>query len=92
MDNYNSDISQIHNDGNAFASQRFTDIKPLPESQTGIFTLYRSNHMGKWVVLKALNTEYRNDPFYEAILQKECKEWVGLRNSGNDKKKNFVKI
>lgn len=92
MDNYNSDISQIHNDGNAFASQRFTDIKPLYESQTGIFTLYRSNRMGKWVVLKALNTEYRNDPFYEAILQKEFQVGYELRHSGIVETIDFVKL
>lgn len=92
MDNYNSDISQIYNDGNAFASQRFTDIKPLPESQTGIFTLYRSNRMGKWVVLKALNTEYRNDPFYEAILQKEFQVGYELRHSGIVETIDFVKL
>lgn len=92
MDNYNSDISQIHNDGNAFASQRFTDIKPLLESQTGIFTLYRSNRMGKWVVLKALNTEYRNDPFYEAILQKEFQVGYELRHSGIVETIDFVKL
>ena len=92
MDNYNSDISQIHNDGNAFASQRFTDINPLHESQTGIFTLYRSNRMGKWVVLKALNTEYRNDPFYEAILQKEFQVGYELRHSGIVETIDFVKL
>lgn len=92
MEIYRSDISQIHNDGNAFAMQRFTDIKPLPESQTGIFTLYRSNRMGKWVVLKALNTEYRNDPFYEAILQKEFQVGYELRHSGIVETIDFVKL
>ena len=92
MDNYNSDISQIHNDGNAFASQRFTDIKPLQESSVGVFALYRSNRMGKWVVLKSLKPEYRNDPFYEAILQKEFQVGYELRHSGIVETIDFVKL
>lgn len=93
MESYNSDISQIHNDGNVYASQRYTAIKPLNESSaTGIFSLYRSNRMGKWVVLKALNSEYRNDPFYEAILQKEFQVGYELRHSGIVETIDFVKL
>lgn len=32
MESYHSDISKIHSAGNAFAMQRYSDIKPLPES------------------------------------------------------------
>lgn len=92
MDNYNSDISQIHDDGNAFASQRYTDIKPLYESSAGLFVLYRSNRMGKWVVLKSLKPEYRNDPFYEAILQKEFQMGYGLRHKGIVETIDFIML
>lgn len=92
MDNYNSDISQIHDDGNAFASQRYTDIKPLYESSAGLFDLYRSNRMGKWVVLKSLKPEYRNDPFYEAILLKEFQMGYGLRHKGIVETIDFIML
>lgn len=92
MDNYNSDISQIHDDGNAFASQRYTDIKPLYASSAGLFDLYRSNRMGKWVVLKSLKPEYRNDPFYEAILLKEFQMGYGLRHKGIVETIDFIML
>ncbi len=48
--------------------------------------------MGKWVVLKALNTEYRNAPFYEAILQKEFQVGYELKHSGIVETIDFVKL
>lgn len=81
MDEYDSDISIIDNNGNTFATQRYSDIKPLRTHNSGAFELYRSNLMGKWIVLKALKPEFRNDPFYEAILQKEFNIGYRLKNT-----------
>lgn len=73
MENFESDISQIidKSENNSFIAQSYTDIKPLHRSERGAFELYRVNHFGKWIVLKALKEEYRNDQFFETILQKE---------------------
>lgn len=92
MDSYDSDISQIQNDGSVLASQRYTDIKPLHESSAGMFLLLRSSHLGKWVVLKALKPEYRNDPFCEAILHKEFRIGYGLRHRGVVETVDFVNL
>lgn len=73
MENFESDISQIidRSENNTFIAQSYTDIKPLHRSSKGAFELFRANHFGKWVVLKALKDDYRSDPFFETILQKE---------------------
>lgn len=72
MEEFDSDISQItRGEKPLFMSRSYTDIKPLHRSEKGAFVLYRANYFGKWVVLKALKEEYRNDPFFETILQKE---------------------
>lgn len=73
MENFESDISQIidRSENNTYIAQSYTDIKPLHRSSKGAFELFRANHFGKWVVLKALKDDYRNDPFFETILQKE---------------------
>ena len=42
MESYHSDISKIHSAGNAFAMQRYSDIKPLYEHSAGVFALHRS--------------------------------------------------
>lgn len=82
MESYDSDISQITLGGETLGLQRYTVVKLLHESASGAFMLYRSNRMGKWVVLKALKPEYRGDPFYETILQKEFQLGYNLRHSG----------
>lgn len=71
MDKFNSDISKITREGNELVTQHYSDITPLHESGNGAFCLFRASRFGKRLVLKALKPQFRGDPFYEAILQKE---------------------
>lgn len=80
MDSFSSDISKIHPNGESFTNQRYSDLKPLHESRKGAFVLFRSSRFGRWVVLKTLKEEFRGDPFYESILQKEFQIGNELRN------------
>lgn len=82
MDNFSSDISKILPNGDSFANQCYSDLKPLHESRKGAFVLFRSSRFGRWVVLKTLKEEFRGDPFYELILQKEFQIGNELRNPG----------
>lgn len=81
MNEYDSDISEISRGTKSdFISQKFTEIKFLHASKQGAFCLYRANHFSKWVVLKALKEDYREDPFYESILKKEFQIGHSLRH------------
>jgi len=71
VDKFNSDISKITREGNELVTQHYSDITPLHESGNGAFCLFRASRFGKRLVLKALKPQFRGDPFYEAILQKE---------------------
>ena len=82
MDSFSSDISKVFPNGDSFANQSYSDLKPLHESRKGAFVLFRSSRFGRWVVLKSLKEEYRGDPFYESILQKEFQIGNELRNPG----------
>lgn len=92
MEDFNSDISFIEQGKAEFASLRYNEIKPMHTSASGAFRLFRANHFGKWVVLKALKEEYRNDPFYETILQKEFSIGSPLKHNGVISTIDFVNL
>lgn len=94
MENFESDISQIidRSENNSFIAQSYTDIKPLHRSSKGAFELFRANHFGKWVVLKALKDEYRNDPLFETILQKEFRLGHQISHKGIVETIDFINL
>ncbi|MDE6289973.1 MAG: protein kinase [Muribaculaceae bacterium] len=50
---------------------RWSELTLLPEWEEDIYDVYTVRKHGKWVMLKALKEQYRNDPKYRAIIEKE---------------------
>lgn len=93
MEEFDSDISLItRGEQPSFMSQSYSDIKTLHTSGKGAFQLFRANHYGKWVILKSLKPEYRNDPFFETILQKEFQVGYSLKYNGVVTTLDFINL
>ena len=50
---------------------RWSDLTLLPEWEEDIYDVYTVRKHGKWIMLKALKEQYRDDPEYRAIIEKE---------------------
>lgn len=50
---------------------RWSELTLLPEWEEELYDVYTVKKHGKWIMLKALKKEFRGDPKYEAILEKE---------------------
>lgn len=50
---------------------RWTEIELLPEWDEEYYDVYTAKKFGKWVMLKTLKEQYRNDPRFEAMIEKE---------------------
>lgn len=52
-------------------SQRWTEIELLPAWEEKYYNVYTAKKLGKWVMLKTLKPEYRDDPAMQEMLNKE---------------------
>ena len=52
-------------------SGRWSELTLLPEWEEDIYDVYTVKKYGKWIMLKALKKEYRDDLKYQAIIEKE---------------------
>lgn len=50
---------------------RWSELTLLPEWEEDIYDVYTVKKHGKWIMLKALKEQYRDDPKYRAIIEKE---------------------
>lgn len=50
---------------------RWSDLTLLPEWEEEIYDVYTVRKHGKWIMLKTLKKEYRDNPRFEEILEKE---------------------
>ena len=50
---------------------RWSELTLLPEWEEDIYDVYTVRKHGKWVMLKALKEQYRDDPKYRDIIEKE---------------------
>lgn len=50
---------------------RWTEIEHLPEWDEEFYDIYTAKKFGKWVMIKTLKPEYRDDPHYQAMIEKE---------------------
>ncbi|MDE6341867.1 MAG: hypothetical protein K2K93_06080 [Muribaculaceae bacterium] len=50
---------------------RWSELTLLPEWEEELYDVYTVKKHGKWVMLKALKEEFRGNPRFEAILEKE---------------------
>lgn len=50
---------------------RWTEIEHLPEWDEEFYDVYTAKKLGKWVMLKTLKPEYRDNPEMQAMLERE---------------------
>lgn len=53
------------------AAEKWTEIEHLPEWDEEFYDVYTAKKYGKWLMLKTLKEEYRDDPKYRAMIEKE---------------------
>lgn len=52
-------------------SERWTEIEHLPEWDEKFYDVYTARKLGKWVMLKTLKKEYKDDPRFRSMIEKE---------------------
>ncbi|MDE7387630.1 MAG: protein kinase [Muribaculaceae bacterium] len=52
-------------------SGKWTEITFLPEWDEPFYDVYTAKKFGKWLMLKTLKKEYKSDPEYQAMLERE---------------------
>lgn len=52
-------------------SGKWTEIEHLPEWDEKFYHVYTAKKFGKWVMMKTLRPEFRNDPDMQAMIEKE---------------------
>lgn len=50
---------------------KWTELELLPEWSEDFYDVYTGKKFGKWVMLKTLKPEYRGNPEYQALLNRE---------------------
>lgn len=50
---------------------RWSDLTLLPEWEEELYDVYTVRKYGKWIMIKALKKQFRDDPDYRKILEKE---------------------
>ncbi len=53
------------------AQEKWTDIELLPEWDEQFYDVYTAKKHGKWVMLKTLKPDYKDDPRFRAMIEKE---------------------
>lgn len=53
------------------AKEKWTEIELLPQWDEAYYDVYTARKHGKWVMLKTLKEQYKDDPRMQAILEKE---------------------
>lgn len=51
--------------------EKWTEIELLPEWDEKFYDVYTAKKHGKWVMLKTLKPQYKDDPRFQAIIEKE---------------------
>lgn len=52
-------------------SEKWTEIELLPEWDEEFYDIYTAKKYGKWVMLKTLKPQYKDDPRFQAMIEKE---------------------
>lgn len=52
-------------------TEKWTEIEHLPEWDDEYYDAYTAKKFGKWVMFKTLKPEFKDDPKYQAMLEKE---------------------
>lgn len=52
-------------------AQKWTEIELLPEWDEEFYDIYTAKKFGKWLMPKTLKPQFRDDPKYQAMIEKE---------------------
>ncbi len=55
----------------AAVSEKWTEIEHLPEWDEDFYDVYTARKYGKWVMLKTLKDQYKSDPRFRSMIEKE---------------------
>lgn len=61
--------------------EKWTELELLPEWGEDFYDVYTAKKFGKWVMLKTLKPEYRENPEYQAMLNREFEVRYNLAHS-----------
>lgn len=61
---------------------RWTEIELLPEWDEEFYDVYTAKKLGKWVMLKTLKAPYKDDPRFQAMIEKEFDVRYNLAHPG----------
>lgn len=50
---------------------RWTEIEHLPQWDEEFYNIYTAKKLGKWVMLKTLRPQYKDEPEYQEMIEKE---------------------
>lgn len=64
------------------AAQKWTELELLPEWDEEYYDVYTAKKHGKWVMLKTLKAAYKDDPRFQAMLEKEFDVRYNLAHPG----------
>lgn len=63
-------------------SGKWTEIEHLPEWDEKFYHIYTAKKFGKWVMMKTLRPEFRDDPDMQAMIEKEFEVRYNLAKIG----------
>lgn len=63
------------------SQEKWTEIEHLPGWDEEFYDTYTAKKHGKWVMMKTLKAQYRDDPKYRAMLEKEFDVRYNLAHS-----------
>lgn len=52
-------------------TERWTEVEHLTQWDEEFYMVYTAKKFGKWVMMKTLRPEYRDDPKYQSMIEKE---------------------
>ncbi len=62
--------------------EKWTELELLPEWTEPYYDVYTGKKFGKWVMLKTLKPEYKDDPRFQAMIEKEFDVRYNLAHPG----------
>lgn len=77
-----TDANDSQTPSSAVHPQRWTDIELLPEWDEQFYDIYTAKKLGKWVMLKTLKPQYKDDPRSQAMIEKEFDVRYNLAHPG----------
>ncbi len=66
---------------NTEPAPKWTEIEHLPEWDEEFYDVYTAKKFGKWVMLKTLKPELKDDPYYRQLLDREFEVRYNLAHS-----------